>query len=209
MRKTLMIAVCILLSLFVLTKITSSGTKQDYTVNQNSVVLAFGDSITEGFGVKSDENYPYILSNLLHVKVINAGVSGEISADGLKRLPKVLNEYKPNIVILCHGGNDILRKYDLSQTKVNLQQMITMIESSGAKVVFLGVPSLNGFFISTNSIYKELAQTNNLIYDGDIIEKIVKSPSLKVDQIHPNKEGHELLAQTINDLIRKNFNFNN
>lgn len=172
---------------------------------QESAVLAFGDSLTEGFGAKKDESYPAKLGKILNMHVINAGISGEDSREGLLRLPSLLDEINPRIVILCHGGNDILRKYDLSLTKENLSKMINLIKSKNIDIIFVGVPSLNGFLISTNDIYDELADEHTLIYDGDTLSKIIKSPALKSDQIHPNTAGYDLLAQNLAKLFNSHF----
>lgn len=196
---------CVILIIIFLIFIKNDNIKSDFVLSQNSVILTFGDSITEGFGVKENENYPYLLENILHTKVINAGKSGEVSSEGLARLPNVLEKEKPNLVILCHGGNDILRRYDLYKTKQNLMQMIDLIRASGAEVILVGVPNLEGFFINTAEFYKEIAKEKKVIFDGEIIEKIIKSPRLKSDQIHPNKEGHKELAQTLADIINSNF----
>lgn len=196
---------CVILIIIFLIFIKNDNIKSDFVLSQNSVILAFGDSITEGFGVKENENYPYLLENILHTKVVNAGKSGEVSSEGLARLPNVLEKEKPNLVILCHGGNDILRRYDLYKTKQNLMQMIDLIRARGAEVILVGVPNLEGFFINTAEFYKEIAKEKKVIFDGEIIEKIIKSPRLKSDQIHPNKEGHKELAQTLADIINSNF----
>ncbi|MEJ2415039.1 MAG: GDSL-type esterase/lipase family protein, partial [Sulfurimonas sp.] len=79
-------------------------------LSKDTTILAFGDSLTAGYGASKGQDYPAHLQRLSGIKVINAGISGEVSADGLKRLPELLQEYKPQLVILCHGGNDILRK---------------------------------------------------------------------------------------------------
>lgn len=174
-------------------------------VSQDSVILAFGDSLTEGYGAQKSESYPTKLGEILNMRVINAGVSGEDSRKGLLRLPALLDEINPRVVILCHGGNDILRKYDLSTTKENLSKMITLIKNKNADIIFVGVPSLEGFFISTNDIYDELADEYGLIYDSGVLSKIVKSPALKSDQIHPNAAGYNLMAQNLAKLFNDNF----
>ncbi|MDR1461057.1 MAG: arylesterase [Campylobacteraceae bacterium] len=202
MKKILAIF-CIAVLFLVL--IMKNDDKRD--ISSDIPILAFGDSITQGYGAKDDESYPSQLSKMLNIKVINSGISGEVSSLGLARLPGVLAQYKPKIVILCHGGNDILRKQDLRLTKQNLAKMIELIRENGAEVVLLGVPTLKGFGVDTASFYDELADEYNLVYDDTTLEKIIKTPSLKSDQIHPNKDGYLLLAQNTEKLLKKNFNF--
>jgi lysophospholipase L1-like esterase len=201
MKKLLFVFCAVVLLLLLAIK---NNNKQD--ISQDVVILAFGDSITQGYGAKEDESYPSQLSKMLNIKVVNSGISGEVSSFGLTRLPNVLTQYKPKIVILCHGGNDILRKQDLQTTKQNLAKMIELIHNNGAKVVLIGVPTLKGFNVDTASFYDELADQYDLIYDDETLEKIIKTASLKSDQIHPNKDGYLLLAQNIEKLLKKNFN---
>ncbi|MDR0408372.1 MAG: arylesterase [Campylobacteraceae bacterium] len=202
MKKLLIILGVVILLIFFITR---NGNKQD--IDSDALILAFGDSITQGYGAKDDESYPSQLSKMLNMKVINSGISGEVSSLALARLPSVLAQYKPKIVILCHGGNDILRKQDLKLTKQNLSKMIELIDESNAQIILFGVPTLKGFGIDTASFYDELANEYNLIYDDETLEKIIKTPSLKSDQIHPNKDGYLLLAQSAEKLLRENFNF--
>ncbi|MDR1976799.1 MAG: arylesterase [Campylobacteraceae bacterium] len=174
-------------------------------IPQEAVILAFGDSITAGFGAKDGESYPARLSAMLNMRVINAGISGEDSRGGLLRLPSLLEEINPDIVILCHGGNDILRRYDPQETKQNLTKMINLIQNKNAALIFVGVPSLNGFLVGTNDMYDELAKEFNLIYDGSTLSQIVKSPALKSDQVHPNGDGYYLLAENLAKLFNRHF----
>ncbi|MDR1285453.1 MAG: arylesterase [Campylobacteraceae bacterium] len=202
MKKLLSILCAIFLLLFLIMR---NSDKRD--ISSDALVLAFGDSITQGYGAKDDESYPSQLSKILNMQVINSGISGEVSSSGLARLSSVLAQYKPKIVILCHGGNDILRKQDLRLAKQNLAKMIELIRDNNAQIVLLGVPTLKGFGIDTASFYDELANEYDLIYDDETLEKIIKTPSLKSDQIHPNKDGYLLLAQNMEKLLKKNFNF--
>ena len=87
----------------------------------DAVILAYGDSLTFGTGANSDtESYPAVLAQLTQRQVVNAGVPGEISSEGLDRLTTMLEQHQPDLVILCHGGNDLIRRLDKHQLKSNL-----------------------------------------------------------------------------------------
>src|SRR6185503_2273261 len=106
----------------------------------NAVVLAFGDSLTFGTGASPSESYPAVLERAIGRKVVNAGVHGETSAQGLQRLPEVLEEVKPRLLILCHGGNDFLRRMDDAQAAANVRAMIQLARTQGIPVVLLATP---------------------------------------------------------------------
>ena len=111
-------------------------------------ILAFGDSLTYGTGTSRDKAYPAVLESMIKHKVINAGIPGEISAKGLSRLPGLITQHRPALIIICHGGNDILRKMDLSKTKNNIQQMINLARQNEIQVILVGVPEF-GLFLNT------------------------------------------------------------
>ncbi len=94
------------------------------SLDNNATILAFGDSLTFGVGAKANNDYPSVLSQLTGLTVINAGISGETTFQGVKRFEGLLVQHNPELVILLEGGNDILRNLDLNQTKQNLAQMI-------------------------------------------------------------------------------------
>ncbi|MFK5937807.1 MAG: GDSL-type esterase/lipase family protein [Sulfurimonas sp.] len=170
---------------------------------KDAVILAFGDSLTYGYGVDQAFSYPSKLKEKLGVKVINAGVSGEESSEGLKRLAKFLKE-KPDIVILCHGGNDILRKHSMQVLKKNLLTMVDMIEKSGAIVILVGVPDFSYKIFSPHSLYAEVAKEKHIIYEDKILPYIELRRNLKSDYIHPNEKGYEMMAETFSKIIYDN-----
>lgn len=167
-----------------------------------AIILAFGDSLTYGTGAKRDQSYPAHLQSLIKRTVINAGIAGEVSQKGLRRLPALLNKHHPDLVILCHGANDILRTMNLTDTKSNLQKMIDLIQQSGAQVILLAVPEFS-LFLSASPFYGDLAKDNHLPLLEDTLSDILLSPAHKSDQIHPNADGYLIMAQKIKILIEK------
>lgn len=168
----------------------------------DDTILAFGDSLTYGTGVGEDDSYPAVLEQLTGHTVVNAGVPGEETPQGLKRLPQLLAEYKPALLILCHGGNDILRKRDLGKTVENLKAMIKLAKQKGISVVLLGVPEF-GLLLSTAEFYPEIAQEFNIPFDGETIPDIESDNALKSDAIHPNKAGYRIMAEAVVTLLNK------
>lgn len=168
----------------------------------DAVILAFGDSLTAGTGATSEQAYPSQLQVMTARTVINAGIPGEVSQRGLRRLPGLLSRYQPDLVIICHGGNDILRRLNLQQTRDNIQQMIDLSRAHGAQVVLLGVPEF-GLFLSSAEFYTELADDNHVPIENTVLGDILKQAAYKSDQIHPNAAGYRLLAQKLVALLKK------
>lgn len=176
--------------------------KKPIKLPNNTKILAFGDSLTYGTGVLQEDSYPNILSTILKAQVISSGVPGEVSKDGLKRLKKVLKETNPDILVLCHGANDILRRYDLSLTKKNLKSMITLAQKRGIRVILVGVPNWNQQLrIYTDPLYTQLADEMDVGYEKNILTQIQNDFTLKSDSVHPNEEGYKKMAQAIAQVI--------
>lgn len=162
----------------------------------DAVILAFGDSLTYGHGAATTESYPAVLQNLSGIKVINAGVSGEVSESGLRRLPDLLNKHKPDLLIICHGGNDILRKKGMEKMANNVRQMIKLAKDKNIPVVLLGVPNF-GLFLSSAPVYEEVAEETDAIFIEDLVSDILSDNDLKSDTVHPNKQGYQKMAEGI------------
>ena len=183
--------------LFLLSALSScSDTEKLLPLDTNATILAFGDSLTYGTGASRNNTYPVELERLTGRKVINAGVPGELSSKGLLRLPRLITQHQPDLIIICHGANDILRKLDLNQTTDNIQQMIDMAKQSNSQVILIGVPEFS-LFLDTSPIYQLLAERNNIPLEKDGLADIVANNSLKSDHVHPNNEGYRVLAEKI------------
>ena len=168
----------------------------------DDVVLAFGDSITYGTGARPEESYPEVLAELIGRRVVGAGVPGEITAIGLQRLPDVLDEVRPKILLLCLGGNDMLRKIDLVAIESNLRAMVRMARDRGIAVVLIAVPK-PALFGGNAAFYHVIAKENDLHLESDVLKDILYDNELKADPIHPNAKGYRRMAEAIAGLLRK------
>jgi acyl-CoA thioesterase I len=168
----------------------------------HAVILAFGDSLTYGTGAEEGESYPDVLERILGRKVVNAGVPGEASAQGIERLPGVLAEVEPNLVILLHGGNDMLRRLDAKQLEANLREMVAISLEAGAEVLLIGVPA-PAIFMQTASLYNRVAADMNVLIDRHSLPDILSRKEMRSEDIHPNADGYAALAEAIAETIRK------
>jgi lysophospholipase L1-like esterase len=168
-------------------------------------ILAFGDSLTHGYGAGPGESYPDVLSKLTGLRVINAGVNGETSREGLRRLPGLLDHPETKLLILCEGGNDILQKRPLSELKENLRAMIRLAKGKGIAVLLLSVPDFGLLGLSALPLYEELAEEEDVPLLDGVLAEILSRPELKSDPIHPNAAGYRRMAERIYEALR-NFN---
>jgi len=168
----------------------------------DAVIMAFGDSITAGTGAGEGESYPAVLGNIVGRRVINAGVPGEVTAEGLARLPELLEREKPALVILCHGGNDLLRHLDQRQAADNLRAMIRLAREKGAAVVLVSVPSPD-LSLSPPPFYDGVARELGVPCERKALARILGNRSLKSDYIHPNAAGYRQLAEALAALLKK------
>jgi acyl-CoA thioesterase-1 len=197
---------------------------------KDAVVLAFGDSLTFGTGVAPEESYPAVLERLIGRRVVNEGIPGEISGEGLERLPETLKREKPALLILCHGANDLLRFLDKRRVAANLRAMIRLARKNGVAIVLVAVPLLGitlspepvyleiptekgasvriavpspGITLLPAPLYGEIAVEMVLPVEEETLTMVLSDGSLKSDFIHPNAAGYRRLAESIAVLLRK------
>ncbi|MEA2073732.1 MAG: GDSL-type esterase/lipase family protein [Campylobacterota bacterium] len=164
------------------------------------MILAFGDSLTNGFGVGYEFSYPKYLEQRVGKSVISAGVDGEYSHAGLSRLSEYL-EAKPELVILCHGANDIFTQMSTERLKKNLVSMVRLIRESGAEVILVGLPDYYGFGFEVHPVYYEVAQEMDILLEDGVMQEITLTDSLKNDDVHPNEKGYEKMADTFFEFL--------
>jgi lysophospholipase L1-like esterase len=167
-----------------------------------AVILAFGDSLTYGTGANEEESFPAQLARLTGRRVVREGVPGEVSEAGLARLPSMLDEHRPRLLLLCHGGNDFLRRMSREKTADNVRAMIRVARDRGIDVLLIGTPEA-GITLAPPDFYAEAAKQFGIPYEGDVLTKILRNGELKADQVHPNAKGYLLMAERVAALLRK------
>ena len=198
-----MIAGGAILLLLVLWAIWPSRVSNVANLDSNgSNIIAFGDSLTAGYGAKGGEDFPSRLSDLIATTVVNAGVSGDTTDEALGRIESDVLARDPRIVIVGLGGNDYLRKVAISSTEANLRRIVREIQEAGAMVVLLGFrfPSLGANY---EEMYERVADEERCLLIPDLLDGILSDPKLKSDEIHPNARGYQLMAERIASPCRK------
>jgi acyl-CoA thioesterase-1 len=176
-------------------------------------ILFFGDSITAGYGIDEDEAFPALIQQKIDslnwsFEAVNAGLSGETSAGGLRRVDWMLRQ-PVSVFVLELGGNDGLRGIDLDATKENLQKIIEKVEAKypGAEIVVTGMqvpPNLGPEYTKKfKSMYPELAKKNDATLIPFLLKGVGGNENLnQADGIHPTAKGHQVIAKTVWDTLK-------
>jgi lysophospholipase L1-like esterase len=164
-------------------------------------IIAFGDSLTDGYGAGEGEDYPSRLQQRIGATVLNAGLSGDTTDGALSRLDDDVLAQNPRIVIVGLGGNDFLRQVPIATTEANLRTIVRRIQGKGAMVVLLGFrfPAFNANY---EAMYERVAKDEGCLLVPDLLDGILRNPALKSDEIHPNAKGYDLIAERIAGPLR-------
>ncbi len=174
-------------------------------------IVAFGDSLTAGLGVQANDSYPAQLQRRLdslgyHYRVINAGVSGDTTAGGLRRVSWILSS-KPELVILELGANDGLRGLRIDETHNNLHRIISQLQEARVLVILAGMklPPNYGQDYTTQfeTMYRTLVKEHQLPFIPFFLEGVGGTPSLnQADGIHPTSEGYQVVVEHLLKVLR-------
>jgi lysophospholipase L1-like esterase len=164
-------------------------------------IIAFGDSLTEGIGAGEGESYPDQLSARIGIPILNRGVSGETTADAMARLEEDVLSQDPKIVLLCLGGNDVLKRSPVEETFANLERMITRIQETGALVILIGV-SGSLIYPQYDDEFEKLARKTGCPLVPEILANM-RSDGLLADQVHPNARGYGVFCDRVEPVLRK------
>jgi lysophospholipase L1-like esterase len=166
----------------------------------NGPWVAFGDSLTAGYGASEGNDYPSLLSRRLGVPIVNLGRSGDSTADALERVDAV-TALRPRVVLLCFGGNDTLRQEPRSRTFSNLAAIIDRLLTTGSFVVLIGIRSAS-LRDHNQEHFERLAKEKRVFYVRDFLKGIAFKPIYMSDAIHPNDEGYKLVVDRLEKILK-------
>lgn len=180
---------------------------------KDDTILFLGDSLTEGLGVTKEDAFPKLVETMIQnelkkdVTVINGGVSGSTTSDGLDRLKWYMKK-KPSIVFLALGANDGLRGLDLKQSQENLEEIIKYAQDSNAKVLLASmlIPPNYGPEYSENfrKMYEQLKDKYKLKSMPFLLEGVAGNKELNQrDGIHPNEQGHKIISKNVFEFMKE------
>lgn len=165
-----------------------------------ATVLALGDSLTYGTGASPETSYPAVLARLTGWNVVNAGIPGDTSAGALARLPELLQQHKPALVIVSIGGNDFLRGVPPADTRSNIRAIGEQVKAAGAQALLVAIPEVSAFAAAARSLgdhamYEALATELKLPLHSAGWTEVLNDPALRSDPIHGNARGYEVFAE--------------
>ncbi len=168
---------------------------------KNNTIVAFGDSLVFGVGSTRGNDFVSVLGAALDRPILNLGVSGDTTADGILRMDTVTGE-DPGIVLLLLGGNDYLRRIPEEETRANLETLITTFQKKGAVVVLLGV---RGGILrdGRGALYEDLGAQYGAVYVPDVLDGIFGAPDRMYDAIHPNDAGYAMIAARLVEVFKE------
>ena len=176
-------------------------------------ILFLGDSLTEGYGVPAEKAYPELVKKRLFtnlgkkVEIFNLGVSGSTTSSGLTRLKWITGQKKIKLMILALGANDGLRGIPLEKSRQNLVEIIRFAKEKQIKVILAGmkIPPNYGedYRSGFEKIFKDLANTHKVAFLPFLLKDVAGIKALNLpDGIHPNEKGHEIMAQTVFNVLK-------
>jgi acyl-CoA thioesterase I len=191
----------VLASLAVLSVAAACGAPEAPNLDSpGTTIVCLGDSITYGVGAGSEESYPTRLAERLGVPVINAGVPGDTTAEGLARLDEVL-AHDPWLVIIELGGNDLLRRLSVGEAERNLRAVVEGVLAAGAVPVLV---ELDGGSLLTDSladVFEGLHEEYRVPMVEGVLDDVLRDGGLRADHIHPNAAGYRVLAEGVAEVV--------
>jgi acyl-CoA thioesterase I len=196
----------LLLALLPMLLLACGGPQRYPAIPAGATVLVLGDSISYGTGAGRGEDYPTLLAAMTGWTIVNAGVPKDTTADGLKRLPGLLDAHSPKLVLVELGGNDLLQQMPPTQVADNLKAILAAIRARGIPAVVLAVPRPSALGMALQRLgdaplYASLGDDVPTI--PKVFAEVLSNETLKADPIHPNAAGYRQVAERLRDALRE------
>lgn len=196
----------LLLLCITLTLIACSNTAKLAAIPTGATVLILGDSLSYGTGAPEGQDYPALLAQHSGWNIINAGIPGNTSAQGLARLPVLLDDYQPALLMVELGGNDFLRKIDMTETESNLRAIIQAAKVKNIPTVLIAIPDyqpVKAAFggLADHPLYAKLAAETQTTLVADMFSPVLSKNALKADYVHPNAAGYQVAEESLRESL--------
>ena len=183
------------------------GGEKHAAIPQGATVLILGDSLSYGTGANQGEDYPSLLAKTTGWQIINEGVPGDTTAGGLERLPALLEQDNPKLLIVELGGNDFIHQLPQSDTIRNLKAILALAKAKGVKTILMAIPEMSPLKaafgnLSDHPLYETIAKETSTPLVADVFADVLSDNTLKSDQIHPNAQGYALVSKNMTTKLK-------
>jgi len=186
--------------------LSACGADKLPAIPAGTTVLILGDSLSYGTGAKEGEDYPRLLAKNTAWQIVNAGIPGNTSQQGLDRLPALIETHQPKVLMIALGGNDFLRNVDEKKTIANLKAAITKAKANNIQAVLIAIPAFSPFKaaftgLDDHEIYQDIAEEMQVPLVEDVFSEVLSDTALKADAIHPNAKGYRAVEALMRDAL--------
>ena len=197
----------ILIFLFLLA--ACGGDKPKFAaIPAGTTVLILGDSLSFGTGANAGEDYPTLLAKSTGWNIINEGVPGDTTAGGLARLPDLLEQHQPKLLIVELGGNDLLHQTPTGEITGNLKAMLSLAKAQGIQTILVAIPEISPLKatfgnLTDHPLYEAVATETATPLIADVFSEVLSDRALKSDQIHANAKGYAVVSEMFEEKLRE------
>ena len=195
--------------LYIFTLVSCGKSVEKYAaIPQGATVLILGDSLSYGTGANAGEDYPSLLAKTTAWKIINEGVPGDTTAGGLERLPALIQQHQPKLLIVELGGNDFLHKVPQTKIIANLKAILANAKAAGVPTALVAIPEVSALRaaignLQDHPLYEKLAQETATPLITEVFSAVLSDNVLKADQIHPNAKGYVEVGKIMDEKLKE------